>query len=406
MRGFKDRAVVEDVLSVLKSQLSPLSAEELPLKEACDRILASSITSTVAVPSFDRAAMDGYALRGTETFGAGPYNPLEFSVVGLALPGKAFEGKVAIGQAVKIMTGAPLPAGADAVVQAENAAEDSGPLGSTVRITEPVPPGKNIGRRGEDIQPGGQALPAGRRIRPQDVGLLASIGCSVVRVVRQPVVAILTTGDEILPAGSQPTGYRIVDSNSPMLAALVRKDGGIPVTGTPIPDQYPAVKDAILSAHADLLLVSGGSSVGQEDHAPRILAEVGKLCFHGLALRPASPTGMGFLGRTPIFLMPGNPVSCLCAYDLIAGRATRLLGSRSWELPYRTRTLPLARKIASVVGRLDYVRVKISDNQVEPLSTSGAAILSSTTRADGFVLVPADSEGFGSGATVEVHLYD
>jgi molybdopterin molybdotransferase len=243
-------------------------------------------------------------------------------------------------------------------------------------------------------------------MRPQDVGVLASIGAAEVKAVRRPVVALLTTGDELLPAGSRHEGYRIVDSNSIMLEALVRRDGGVPHRGPLVPDSRATVQAALLGADADVLLVSGGSSVGQEDHAPRVLAEAGELCVHGVALRPASPAGIGFLGRRPVFLLPGNPVSCLCAYDLFAGRAVRRLGGRREDLPYPTCRLPLGRKLTSAVGRVDYVRVQVRDGRVEPLSTSGASILSSTTRADGFVLVPRDSEGHAAGDDVQVYLYD
>jgi molybdopterin molybdotransferase len=166
------------------------------------------------------------------------------------------------------------------------------------------------------------------------------------------------------------------------------------------------VRAALLGAEADVILVSGGSSVGKEDHAPRVLAELGELSVHGVALRPASPAGFGFLDDRPVFLLPGNPVSCLCAYDLFASRAVRRLGGRSTDLPYRSTVLPLLRKLTSAVGRVDYVRVLIHDGQVEPLATSGASILSSTTRADGFVLVPRDSEGQAAGEEVTVYLYD
>src|SRR5262249_55566891 len=195
-------------------------------------------------------------------------------------------------------------------------------------------------------------------------------------------------------------------SNSVMLAALVRRDGSVSHVPPIIPDRPELVRDVLVNCSADVILISGGSSVGQEDHAPRVLAEMGELCFHGVALRPASPTGLGFLGGRPVFLLPGNPVSCLCAYDLFAGPALRRLGGRSPELPYRSGTLPLARKLVSAVGRVDYVRVQVQDNQVEPLATSGAPILSSTTRADGFVLVPRDSEGHAAGECVRVFFYD
>jgi molybdopterin molybdotransferase len=409
MRGFQDRTEVADAQAILSARLAALAAEAVSLPDAAGRVLAEDVIADVAVPPFDRAAMDGYALRGDDTFGAGPYNPLELAVVGEALPGRPFAGEVGRGSAVRIMTGAPIPPGADAVLQAEAAEEVAAGETTRVRVTEPVPPGRHVGRRGEDVSPGSPVLPAGRVLRPQDVGVLASIGASPVRMVRRPRVAVLVTGDELLPCGAKPEGARIVDSNSVMLAALVRRDGGVAEVGPIIPDRREAVRDALLGTTADVVLLSGGSSVGQEDHAPRVLAEAGELCVHGVALRPAAPAGFGFLAGAPprpVFLMPGNPVSCLCAYDLLAGRAVRRLGGRPPDLPYGRVVLPLARKISSAVGRVDYVRVVVRDGGVEPLATSGASVLSSTTRADGFVLVPRDSEGHAPGETVCVYLYD
>jgi molybdopterin molybdotransferase len=402
MRGFQDRTEVADFQRLLQERLRPLPAELVAVTEAAGRVLAADVTAPVPVPAFDRAAMDGYALRGSETFGAGPYNPLEFAVVGEAFPGRPFAGTVQPGQAVRIMTGSPLPAGADAVLQAEAAEEAAGRL----RVAGPVSPGRHVGRRGEDVEAGSVVLRTGRLLRPQDAGLLASLGVSPVSVVRRPGVAVLVTGDELLPAGSRPEGFQIVDSNSVMLDALVRRDGGLPRPPLLLPDRREVVRAAFQQAGTDVLLVTGGSSVGQEDHAPQVLAELGELAVHGVALRPASPTGFGFLDGRPVFLLPGNPVSCLCAYDLFAGAALLRLGGRSMELPYRAVTLPLARKIASAVGRVDYVRVAVRDGQTEPLAVSGASVLSSTTRADGFVLVPRDSEGYPPGAAVQVFLYD
>ncbi len=404
MRGFARRTEVRAVCDLLDARVRALSAEAVMLPEASGRVLAADVTAAVAVPGFDRAAMDGYALRGEETFGCDAYNPLEFEIIGQSFPARPFGGTVQSGQAVRIMTGAPLPAGADAVLQAEAAEETPG--SGRLRVREPVPPGRHVGRRGEDITPGAAVLHAGRVLRPQDVAVLASLGASPVQVVRRPTVAILVTGDELLPCGSKPEGFKIVDSNSVMLAALVRRDGGLPSDPRLIPDRSETIKAALRGATEDVILVSGGSSVGLEDHAPRILAEIGELAVHGVALRPASPTGLGFLNGRPVFLLPGNPVSCLCAYDLFASRAVRGLGGRSRELPYRSRRLPLARKIVSMVGRVDYARVRIEAGQVEPLAVSGASILSSTTRADGFVLVPADLEGYAPGEEVEVFLYD
>lgn len=402
MRGFRDRADVDDVLELLSRRVRPLPPETIRLDEAFGRVLAQDIVSDVAVPSFDRAAMDGYALHAEETFGAGSYNPFDFAIIGESLPGWPFSEGVRTGEAVRIMTGAPIPKGADSVLQAEAAEEVAGRL----RIREAVSPGRNVGHKGEDIDVGAVILRANRLLRPQDLGVLASIGQGRVAVFRRPTVSIVITGDELLPCGSRPEGFRIVDSNSVMLAALTCRDGALPPSVQMVPDSRATIEAAILEAETDVLLVSGGSSVGQEDHAPRILADHGELAVHGMALRPASPAGVGFLCDRLVFLLPGNPVSCLCAYDFFAGPTIRRLGGRSMDWPYQKRRLPLARKIVSAVGRVDYVRVQIVGEKVEPLATSGASILSSTTRADGFVLVARDNEGCAAGEEVQVFLYD
>jgi molybdopterin molybdotransferase len=404
MRGFRTRAAVEEVLALIDRRVGPLGHEAIDLADSSGRVLASEVVAQQPVPPFDRAAMDGYALRGEETFGADPYSPARFRMVGSARPGRAYAGVVGPGEAVQITTGAPMPAGADAVAKAESARAD----GPTIWISEATPPGRHVGRLGEDITPGTVVLSAGRALRPQDLGLLSALGLGTIDVVRRPRVAILSTGDELLPPGTPARDFRIADMNAVMLAALVARDGGRPSTIGPLPDDRDRLRAEVAGAAAshDAVLVSGGSSTGPEDHAPGVLAELGELAVHGVALRPASPTGLGFLGDVPVVLLPGNPVSCLCAYDFFAGRVVRLLGGRGPDWPYRSVARPLAYKLASVVGRVDYARVRLVSDQVEPLAISGASILSSTTRADGFVVVPADLEGYPAGATVTVWLYD
>jgi molybdopterin molybdotransferase len=402
MRGFRDRTDVSDVISLIDARGRLLEPETVSLADAGGRVLAENVRAEAAVPGFDRAAMDGYAVIARETFGAGAYNPLALRIAGDCRPGRPFAGEVVSGQTVRIMTGAPVPTGADAVLPAEVAQEEGG----MIRVVEPISPGRHIGRRGEDVEPGQTVLKAGRVLRPQDIGLLASLGMASVSVIRHPRVDIFITGDELLPLGSVPSGCRIVDSNSVMLAALVRRDGGEPRVAPLLPDRRDLLREAISNSAADVLLVSGGSSVGVEDHAPGLLAELGELAVHGVALRPASPTGVGFIGERPVLLLPGNPVSCLCAYDLFAGRAIRLLGGKCPDLPYRREDLPLADKISSAVGRVDYVRVRICNGHAEPLAVSGASLLSTTTAADGFVLIPRDSEGYPPGEIVTVYKYD
>jgi molybdopterin molybdotransferase len=411
MRGFAHRRTVEEAIAWLDAQLQPLGGEFVGLLKAACRVLADPITSAVDVPGFDRATMDGYALLAESTEGATPYNPLPLLVIGDALPGRPFQGTVARGQAVRIMTGAPIPEGSNAVLPAEWADHTAGSGSGTpqtdvrsVRAVAALSPGKNVGTCGEDITKGTALFRPGRLLRPQDVGVLSSIGVGEVRVLRRPRVRLVVTGSELLPAGSQPHGCRIADANGPMLAALVERDGGVVDFPGLVPDDEKAIL-ASLGADADVVIVSGGSSVGMEDLAPTLLATHGELAVHGIAMRPSSPTGLGRLGHRLVFLMPGNPVSCLCAYDFFAGRAIRALGGRPKVWPYRAVRARLARKISSPVGRLDYARVRLDGGAAEPLAVGGASALSSATRADGFVIVPADSEGFAAHAEVEVWLY-
>jgi len=401
MRGFDRRATVEQALAWLDAAVGELGAEHVSLDAAAGRILAETVNSPVDVPGFDRAMMDGFAVIAADTHGASIYNRLTLRVVGEVLPGRTFEGPVKSGQAVRIMTGAPVPEGTDAVLPAEQVDID----GVSVHVVDPVPQRKHIGPQGEDLRAGDRLLVRGRRLRPQDVGLLSSVGRGEVAVVRRPMVRIVVTGDELLPRGTAPQGSRIVDANGPMLEALVARDGGVVINPGIVPDTPEAIA-AAMAEPVDVILVSGGSSVGQEDHAPGLLATLGELAIHGVAMRPSSPAGMGRIGDRLVFLLPGNPVSCLCAYDFFAGRAIRGRGGRDPSWPYRSRVLPLRRKLVSAVGRVDYARVVILDGGVEPIAVSGASLLSSTTQADGFVIVAADSEGFGPGETVDVMCYD
>lgn len=404
MRGFRTRVAVGAVLEMVDARVAVLGCETVGLAEAAGRVLSEGVTAGSRVPPFDRASMDGYAVRGEETYGADPYAPVGLFLKGQARPGRGFTGEVGPGEAVEIATGAPLPRGADTVVPVE----DTEIEGDRVLVREAVPIGRHVGRAGEDIEPGTVVLPAGRSLRPQDLGVLSGLGIAAVPVVRRPAVTILITGGELLAPGTPPAGHRFADMNSPMLSALVSRDGGLARVVGPLPDCRETLREALIESvrQADAVFVSGGSSTGPEDHAPGLVAELGELTAHGVALRPASPTGVGFIGGVPVLLLPGNPVSCLCAYDLFGGRVVRRLGCRPTRWSYRSVERPLLHKLVSAVGRVDYARVKLTGGEVEPLAVSGASILSSTTRADGFVLVPADLEGYAAGSTVTVWLYD
>lgn len=412
MRGFRARAELADVLALLRRGTTALPAEAAPVTACAGRVLAAGVTAPIDVPGFRRAAVDGYAIRGEDSFAASEHNPIALEVLGTSLPGRPCAATVGEGQAVRITTGAPLPDGADAVLQAELARALLQAGRERVELLGAVPPLRHIGEVGEDLARGREVLRIGRRLRPQDAGVLASLGLATVAVVRRPRVQLLVTGDELVAPGTAPGPWQIVDSNSVLLAGLAARDGAEVLPTLRARDGEAALTAGfqdLSEGTADVLLVAGATSVGLEDLMPQILARVGELEVHGVAVRPASPTGVGRLrdGRR-VFLLPGNPVSCLCAFELLVGPTLRALGGRPgpWALPHATRTLPLARKLSSKVGRTDFVRVRVHDDQVEPIATSGASNLSSTVLADGFTIVASDSEGAGPGEPVVVHLFD
>jgi molybdopterin molybdotransferase len=274
-----------------------------------------------------------------------------------------------------------------------------------VNILQPIAPFKNVGRIGEDIRRGDVVVLRGRRLRPQDLGVLASVQVAHIPVYRRPTVALIITGNELVRVGEPLSGCQIVDSNSLTLAGLSRRLGAVPFPKGIIADQYEAIKDAMQQTSEDVVVMTGGTSVGAEDFAPLIIQELGELVVHGVAMRPSSPVGFGFVRQRPVFLIPGNPVSALVAFDAFVGPTLQRLQGLQPAYPYaRVRGL-LTRKIVSAIGRVDFVRVRYTAAGVEPLRVTGASILSSTTRADGFVIVDKHSEGLDAGQEVEVYIY-
>ena len=414
MRGFRSRAELREVLALLHADARTLGPEQVDVTACTGRVLAGPVLAPIDVPGFVRAAVDGYAIHGEDSFAASEHNPIALELLGTSLPGRPFAAGVGEGQAVRITTGAPVPAGADAVLQAELARLVSARPGTRERVEllGSVPPRRHLGEIGEDLARGQQVLAGGRLLRPQDAGVLASLGLAGVAVLRRPRVQLLVTGDELVPPGAAPGPWQIVDSNSVVLAGLCQRDGAVWLPTLRARDGEAALQagfDELSAGTADVLLVAGATSVGLEDLMPQVLARAGRLEVHGVAVRPASPTGLGRLhdGRR-VFLLPGNPVSCLCAYELIVGPWIRALGGRRdpWRYPHASVVLPLAHKLTSKIGRTDFVRVRVHAGQIDPVATSGASNLSSTVVADGFVIVASDSEGAGPGERARVYLFD
>jgi molybdopterin molybdotransferase len=404
MLGFSEKTDLESGLEALKSCVKSLGEESAPLRGALGRTLARDVISTEAVPAFDKSAMDGFALRGPETFGATPTDPVSFHVVGEVFPGDSGDLEVGPGEAVRIMTGAILPGGADAVLMAEYATDQ----GDSVLANAPVVPGRNVARTGEDIRVGDRVLKRGRLLRPADLGVLASIRMSQVSVAKRPLVGVLATGNELVEhdfEGIVRPG-RVVNSCGPMLEGMIRQTGGEPKCLGTVPDRRDLLREALQAFEGDILLTTGATSTGREDYLPGLLKELGELLVHGVNIRPASPLAFGRLGDTLVVLLPGNPVAAMVGFDVFVRPAIQLqLGQEEcrWNRRVRGR---LSRKIASALNRTDFVRVKLSvEGAVEPLRSGGAGVLTSVTRADGFVIVGRDDEGFEAGHEVEVYLY-
>ncbi|MCB9568120.1 MAG: molybdopterin molybdotransferase MoeA [Myxococcales bacterium] len=410
MRGFRERREVAAVLAILRAGAAPLAAEEVAVADASDRILAADVVAPIDVPGFRRAAVDGYAVRGEDTFAASELAPIALRLCGQSMPGRPSGLTLGPGEAIRITTGAPLPAGADAVLQAELARAADG----VVLAIGAVAPLRHIGEVGEDIARGQVILRAGRRLRPQDAGVIASLGLGRAPVIRRPRVLALSTGDELVAAGEPLGPHQIVDSNSVTLAGLCARDRAEflpPLRSRDGRDNLVAALDRAEASDADVIVACGATSVGSEDWLPLLLGERGELLVHGVAMRPASPTGVGRLGDGRwVFLLPGNPVSCLCAYEFFVGPLLRALGGRSdpWRWPHPRLRLPLARKLTSKIGRTDFVRVALTDDgrAIAPVATSGASLLSTAVIADGVVIVDPESEGWAVGEEVEMLAFD
>ncbi|MBP2295614.1 molybdopterin-binding protein [Azospirillum rugosum] len=374
-RGFPSRAALGDVQRWIDARSAPPAPESVPLAEAAGRVLTAALVAPGDWPPADRAARDGVAVASADTLGAGSYNP------------------VPLLNAVAVSAGDPLPAGTDAVLPVEAVQMDAGlkeALGS-------VAPGEGVERRGDGLRAGAVLLEAGRVLRPQDLGLLAALGVGEVPVAARPRVRILLVGGP--RSGPEALGA--------MLAALVARDGGVAELVGPLPADRGALAAALAAPGADLLLLAGRSGVGEDDVAPLALADAGTLVAHGVAMRPGDSAGIGLAAGMPALLLPGEPMAGFAAYELLAGRAVRRSAGHDPALPHRRIEAPTTRKLVSEIGCVDLYRVRFTaDGAVEPVASPALPGLAGAVRADGFVLIPAESEGFPAGSSVTVQCFD
>lgn len=411
---------VEEALERILSNVKVLEPEEKAILESLGQVLAENVYSSFNIPPLDNSAMDGYALRSADTIGATENIPQELQVIGEVAAGYVFEDRVGVRQAVRIMTGAPLPSGADAVVQYENTSEGRGQVwkgaekGAQVAVFQHAQPGLNVRRAGEDIAAGTLVFQRGTKLRPQEIGVLASLGRAKVWAVRRPVVSVLATGDELVEVG-QPLGPgQIYNSNSYSIASQVRKYGGIPKVLGIARDNLKDLEAKIAEGlEGDMLLTSAGVSVGEYDIVRDVLANQGEIGFWKVRMRPGKPLAFGTLikgeKRVPHLGLPGNPVSSMIAFEQFARPAIlKMMGKTKWTKP--SIDAILLEDVDNEGDRRFFARawVEKRDSQYYARMTGpqGSGILTSMAAANGLLVIPEETALARAGDLCQVQMLD
>lgn len=403
MRPIRQTIPLQEALALVLGAARPIErVERVALLDARDRVTADGAIAAIDVPPFDRAAMDGYAVRAEDTFGASRNDPRVLRAVAKLFTGETASRMVGSGECIEIATGAPLPDGADAVVMVEETERASG--GDDVRVFTPVYPRQHVGRRGADIHVGQRVLQPGEILNPSRIGALAAIGAIEVDVYARPSVAILSTGNEILEPGAPLRPGQIYDVNRYTLSSVVSAHGGAPVAAQAVADDLARLDTALDRALAhDVLVFSGGSSVGERDLILDVLMARGEVLFHGVAVKPGKPTTFGIVQGKPVLGMPGYPTSCLSnAYIMLVPMLRKI--ARLPEFHPRTLRLPLSKRIVSTTGRHQFYTVRIVDESAVPAFKASGDI-TSMSQADGYIEIPASVDIVDAGEMVVVNLF-
>ena len=394
----------------LRPHLSPISeSEDTPTASSLGRVIAEQIHSPEDLPAFPRSSMDGFSVRARDTFGASETLPALLDVVADIPTGRSAETTLEPGQATVAYTGGMLADQADAVVMVERTQPADS---SSIEVLRPVAPGENVIHTGEDVRAGDLLFRPGHTIRPQDIGGLLALGINDVPVLRRPKVAIVSTGDELVPPDTRPESGRIRDINTYTIAARVTQCGAQPVIIGLIPDQYALQLEAARNGidSADILVFSAGSSLSSRDMTVSVFNRLGGpgVLLHGISIKPGKPTIVAVAGGKPLFGLPGNPVSALVVFDLLVAPTIHVLSGASRQPIANTVDATLAEDVPSESGREDYVPVKLSSSNsvvsAEPIFGKSNLIYT-LINSDGLIQVPADSGGLYAGETVSVRLH-
>ncbi len=378
---------------------------EISTSESLGLVLGSDVEAPEALPAFANSAMDGYAVRADDVADAAEGSPVQLRVIGEVVAGATADQAVGPGEAMRIMTGAPLPPGADAIVPVEVTSGEGG----RVTIHRGSERGRHIRPVGQDVSPGQRLLARGRRIGPGDIALLIASGVTRVSCFPSPRVAVISTGDELVAADREPRNGQIRDSNGPMLAALVRQTGGLPYLGGPARDDRRSLVDAIESnlGHADVIVMTGGVSAGVRDLVADVVAHLGEAARFKVAMQPGMPQVVGRVADVPVFGLPGNPVSAFVSFETFVRPALRVLQGRR-DLLRPVVAAVLGADVTSPEHKRSYLRVRMARDGAQwvatPTGHQGSHMISSIASADGLAEIPEDQTAMAAGAKVTVHL--
>ena len=389
----------EDAVELIKEKTVQLSveSEKVNIHNACGRVLACDIVSPENVPSFDRTTVDGYAVNAADTFGAGASIPAQLEIAGEILMGENADFSLRRGQCAKISTGGMLPKGADAAVMVEHTAFAKG----LCLVYKSVAPGENITKKGDDISAGETALKKGTLIKPSQIGVLAALGISEVQVYKKPVIAVISTGDEIVNDNPKPGQIR--DVNTFLLSAAIKQSGCEVIEYGAVADKREEIENAVKECvkTADAVIISGGSSAGARDMTVDIIDTLGKAYFHGIAMKPGKPTIFGIINGKPVFGLPGHPLAAYFVFRLIVNEYIGKLMNMSPKKPSGNGIL--AENIPSNHGREEFLCVKMNENnEIVPLHTK-SGIISVLSEATGFIRIPRNAEGTNKGTVMEIY---
>jgi len=387
----------------------PLGTEEIPLLEAYNRVLAQDATSTLDIPPFNRSTVDGYAVKAQDTYGAEENQPVKLRIIGTVNIGEIPKVTVAKGEAAEIVTGAPVPEGADAIVMVEDTNKEN----NTLNVYSSVTKNENIQKKGTDIKNGETTLKTGTLLGSREIGVLAALGRAKIKVYKIPTVAVLSTGGEVTEPGRELPSGKIYDINAYTLSTAVWESGGKPVYSGVVPDDKTELRKALerALASADMVMTSGGVSVGPKDIMPQTVDSLGEpgVFISGIAVKPGKPATIALIGKKPVFSFPGHPTSALLIFHLLARPVLQVMAGRTPKEMATVKAVAASRMF-SARGRRTFVTVKLRRDEskrwiAEPVETGASGAITTLAKADGFVEIPENQQFIDSGEEVTVSLF-